>query len=342
MIKSIVKYQVYTDGENMKFMPGYKILEDDTFVDEIIKCKDGIHEVYFAWGDIANGRNNQLAHTSLMSHEAQSKQIADLEKLSKSGIKLNLLLNGNCYGKDSQSRMFFNKIGDTVNYIAEEFGLNSITTTSPLIAKFIKNNFEKIEVRASVNMRIGTPEGMDYISEYFDGYYMQREYNRNFERIKMLKAWCDENGKKLYILANSGCLNHCSAQTFHDNLVSHESEIAGMDNAYVFTGMCHEYLKEQKHREALIKNTSFIRPEDMHLYDEYFVAAKLATRVSKNPVNILKSYMNAKYSGNILDILEPAHNIYPYVLENGDPLKIVKINTDIKIYEEEDKCSQAK
>ncbi len=320
----------------MKFMPGYQIMQNDDFVDEIIKYKEHIYEVYFAWGDIANGRNNQLVKSGFMPHEAQNKQIADLNKLSQNGIKLNLLLNGNCYGKDSQSRAFFNKIGDTIDYIQTEFGLNSITTTSPLIAKFVKNNFDDLEVRASVNMKIGTIEGMDYISEYFDGYYMQREFNRDFEKIKELKSWCDENNKKLYILANSGCLNNCSAQVFHDNLVAHETEISAMDNAYSFTGMCHEYLKKPEHHKALIENTNFIRPEDMHLYDDYFVAAKLATRVSKNPVNILRSYINEKYSGNILDILEPAHSIYPYVLENGNPLKIVIINTDIKIYEEEE------
>ncbi len=320
----------------MKFMPGYQIMQDDSFVDEIIKCKEYIYEVYFAWGDIANGRNNQLVKTGFMPHEAQNKQIADLKKLSQNDIKLNLLLNGNCYGKDSQSRAFFNKIGDTIDYIQSEFGLNSITTTSPLVAKFVKNNFDGLEVRASVNMKIGTIEGMDYISEYFDGYYMQREFNRDFDKIKELKPWCDENGKKLYILANSGCLNNCSAQVFHDNLVAHETEISAMDNAYEFHGMCHEYLKNPQHHKALIENTNFIRPEDMHLYDDYFVAAKLATRVSRNPINILRSYINARYSGNILDILEPAHSIYPYVLENGNPLKIVKINTDMKIYEEEE------
>lgn len=58
---------------------------------------------------------------------------------------------------------------------------------SPLIAKFIKNNFENIEVRASVNMKIGSVEGMDYISEYFDSYYMQRELNRDIKKLNSLK-----------------------------------------------------------------------------------------------------------------------------------------------------------
>ncbi len=317
----------------MKYMLGYQINSDDNFIEEIIALKGHIYEVYFAWGDIPNGRNNQLINDTLAPWEAQAKQISDLKRLSENGVNLNLLLNGNCYGAESQSRAFFNKTGDTIDYIKESFGLSSITTTSPLIAKFIKNNFPDIEVRASVNMKIGTTEGMDYVSEYFDGYYMQREYNRDFNKIKELKTWCDQNGKKLYILANSGCLNNCSAQVFHDNLVAHETEISKMDNAYEFHGMCHEYLKNPDHYTVLIENTNFIRPEDMHLYDEYFAAAKLATRVSKRPMHILKSYINEKYSGNILDILEPSHSIYPYVLENGNPLKLVKIDTDLPMYE---------
>ena len=71
----------------------------------------------------------------------------------------------------------------TIDYVAEHYGLQSVTTTSPLIAKFIRNNFEQLEVRASVNMEIGSVQGMDYLAEYFDSYYMKRECNRDFEQI---------------------------------------------------------------------------------------------------------------------------------------------------------------
>ena len=49
--------------------------------------------------------------------------------------------------------------------------------------------------------------------------------------------------------------------------------------------------------------------------------------MSKTPSLILRSYVNGSFSGNILDILEPSHNIYPYVLENGEPMKIKKLDT---------------
>ena len=252
-----------------------------------------------------------------------------LKILSKAGIALNLLFNGNCYGKDSQSRAFFYKIGETIDYIKNNYNLKAITTTSPLIAKFVKENFADLEVRASVNMEIGSIQGMKYLQEYFDSFYMKREYNRDFDRIKELHKWCEDNNKKLFMLANSGCLNFCSAHNFHDNLVAHEDEIAKMDNAYKFTGVCKEYLKNPENYATLYDNMNFIRPEDILEYEPYFEAVKLATRVHNSPKEVLDSYIKGKYSGDLLRILEPAHSIYPYVIENGNPPTLKKISTDI-------------
>ncbi len=324
----------------MKFSVGLQNA-NPMFLECIKEYKDNIYEVYFSWGDFPNGRTNQLINDGYTPWEMQQYQMDALKQLSDSGIKLNVLFNANCYGKDSQSRAFFEKIGETTDYISAHYGLASVTTTSPLIAKFMKNNFPDLEVRASVNMEIGTVEGMDYLGEYYDSYYIKRELNRNIEKIASLHEWAEANGKKLFLLANSGCLNNCSAHNFHDNLVAHEAEIAKMDNAYNFHGICHEYLSKPENYSALITNTNFIRPEDIGKYEPYVVAAKLATRIHRFPQAVLRSYVNGRYSGNILDILEPAHSIYPYVIENGEPLKLVKINTDVKIddnSEEENKC----
>ena len=308
----------------MKYTVGLQYA-NDAFLDCIIANKEHIHEVYFAWGDFPNGRSNQLQNAHFTPWELQQRQIECLRALSSEGIKLNLLFNANCYGAESQSRAFFERIGTTMDYIDRSFGLHSVTTTSPLIAKFVKNNFPEVATRASVNMEIGTVQGMDYLAQYFDGYYMKREHNRDLATVAHLSDWCKANGKSLHMLANSGCLNHCSAHNFHDNLVAHESEIAKMDNAYNFGGICHEYLKDPAHHKSLIEDTNFIRPEDIGKYEPYFEAVKLATRVHRSPESVLRSYIRGSYSGDILRLLEPAHSIYPYVVENGDPLRIVKI-----------------
>ena len=306
----------------MKFSVGLQNMRP-ALLQSIKQYAPHIREVYFSWGDFPNGRSSQLQGNT--PWELQQNQIEALRDISSWGIPLNLLFNATCYGEDSQSRAFFHKIGDTVDYIGGRFGLESVTTTSPLIAKFIKANFPQLRTRASVNMGIGTVQGMDYLAQYYDSYYMKRELNRDFAQIVRLSDWCNKNGKTLHILANSGCLNHCSAHTFHDNLVAHEAQIAKMDNAYQFGGICREYLKDPAHYESLIHDTSFIRPEDVSKYEPYFDAMKLATRVHRCPEAVLASYVNRRFSGNILDLLEPAHSIYPYVIENGNPLRLVKI-----------------
>ncbi|MBQ9920820.1 MAG: hypothetical protein IJO52_01430 [Clostridia bacterium] len=304
----------------LKYSVGYRIYPHDEFINRIIEYKDSIHEVYFAWGDFPNGRQGAYELSGMPSWEAQAKQIHDLSRLSEAGIRLDMLFNAACYGKDSQSRAFFEKTGEAVQYVKERFGLDTVTTTSPLIARFVKDNFEGIETRASVNMAIGTAEGMEYLEDVFDGFYLKRELNRDFEKISELRRYCDEKGKKLYALCNSGCLNNCSAHTFHDSLVAHEKEISAMDNGYNFEGACRAYLKKGENRFKILERTNFIRPEDIHLYEEFFTVMKLATRVSPNPFRILDAYIkNNRYVGNVLELAEPDHSgiLYPYVLDNG-------------------------
>ncbi len=302
----------------MKFSIGYPIGCKDIYLETVKKYKSLVSELYFSFDDFPNGRSSLGLNQELSRLEALDKQREDLKKFNDLGIKLNILFNGNCYGQNAQARSFFNKVGETLDYLSVIYNLICVTTTSPLIAKFVKQNFDNLEVRASVNMEIGAPEGMDYISDWFDSFYLKREYNRDFRKIEMARQWCDKNGKKLYGLANSGCLNYCSAHTFHDNLVAHEYEIAQMDNAYQFEGQCWEYLKKKEKREDWLSLTNFIRPEDVHLYDGLFDGLKLATRVNKNPAKIVESYCKASYNGAVTDILEPNHSgvFYPSVIDN--------------------------
>ncbi len=303
----------------MKFTVGYRPGENSAFLKSILRHREHISEVYFAFGDFSNGRGRPNDIEGLLPCEADQKTLFDLALLAENNIALNFLLNANCYGKDSESRAFFHKIGESVDLFRQRYRLASVTTTSPLIAKFIKENFEGISVRASVNMEIGSREGMDYLADRFDSFYMKRELNRNFPAIRRLKEWCDGNGKELFMLANSGCLNFCSSHIFHDNLVAHEQEIRAMDNAYAYRGSCWEYLEKPEKQYSLVQKTNYVRPEDISLYEGLVTAAKLATRVNASPERILESYVSQKYIGSPLELLEPNHAgaIYPMYLDNS-------------------------
>lgn len=303
----------------MKYIVGYPTNASPDFADVALRYKDHISEVYFSFGDFPNGRNT-VTEDGDLPFERQARQLEALKKMSAAGLRFNLLFNGNCYGKDSQARALFHKIGETTDYIERTFGLQSVTTSSPLIAKFIHENFKGIDVRASVNMEIGTPEGLSYVANVFDSFYLKREYNRSAAALKRMRDWCDTNGKEMYLLANSGCLNFCSAHAFHDNLVSHEAEIASMDNGYEFRGVCWDYLATDSGRGEWLSRTNFIRPEDMALYEGLVPAVKLATRVNASPERVIRAYVDGKYRGSVMDLLEPNHSgaFYPDIVDNGE------------------------
>jgi hypothetical protein len=280
----------------MRFSVGYQA--DTAWVDELVVRQDVIHDVYFAFGAMPSGR---------MAVTETERQLEDLGRIADAGIPLHLLFNANCYGARAQSRKFFEEIGETLERFADG-ALTGVTTTSPLIARFVKDNFTGLETRASVNMGIGTTHGMDYLADVFDGFYLKRELNRNIEAVRGIKDWCDGNGKNLYILANSGCLNFCSSHVFHDNLVAHEAEIAREDNGYAYRGTCWKWLSDAENRAKWMARTNWIAPEDVFRYEGLCSAMKLATRVNAHPVRILESYATGSHVGDIKGLLEPDHS----------------------------------
>ncbi len=303
----------------MKYMIGYQLQESGALVQQILKFKEQVHEVYFSWGTMASGRGSTAHHTQQMPFDAIQLQKQQLTQLSRQGIGMNLLLNANCYGADSLSRQFLLQTGDLIAYLQDTVGLSSVTTTSPVLAHFIKANFQQIETRASVNMEIGTVEGMTYLADDFDSFYCKRELNRNLPQIARMKRWADDHNKKLYMLANSGCLNYCSARQFHDNLVAHETQIKSRDNGAEFISACSRFVSGEGNRPQLLRHLNCVRPEEMYLFEPYVAAAKLATRVSPRPEAIVRAYMLGQYRGNLLDLLEPNHAAYfhPTILDNS-------------------------
>jgi len=305
----------------MKFAIGYQLPDEgeQPFADVIRDFKEYIEEVYFSWLDMPSGRAPLGDIGGVIDWEAQRKLEKDLEVIKKMGIKLDLLFNANCYGKYSLSRYLANLICSTIDYLNGKFGLDVVTTTSLMIAKVVKENFKDIDVRASVNMRIGTINGMQYVSHLFDSFYIQREYNRDFQRIKEIKEWSDLHNKGLYLLANSGCMTFCSGQTFHDNLVAHEKQINEMTNINKESpALCWDYYRNKNNWVSILQS-SWIRPEDIKNYQGYFSTMKLATRMHANPSKVIQAYVEQKFNGNLLDLLEPSHEplLLGYIVDNS-------------------------
>ena len=305
----------------MKFALGYQLAELDSepFSEIVGDYINNIAEVYFPWVGIPTCRASLSDQRGYVDWSVQKRLEEDLERIKKLGVKLDILFNANCYGGEAVSLRLANRIISVIDYLGERLGgIEIATTTSPAIAHVIKKNFEDMEVRASVNMRIGTVKGMEYVSHLFDSFHVQREYNRDFKTIGALKKWADKNNKKLIMLANSGCMRFCSGQIFHDNMVAHEIEIDEMANIPKWTPhICWNFLKDKKNWVSILQNT-WIRPEDIHNYEPYFDVIKLATRMHSVPRMVVKAYIDRKYYGNVADLCEPGFGpaLVPYAIDN--------------------------
>lgn len=304
----------------MKFIIGYQQPENgEEFLDIVNDYREHIAEVYFAWPGTASGRAALGNKRGLIDWTAQDSLTEDIYNLKKTGIKLDLLFNANCYGGRAASESLQNEVISIIDYINSICGNTDIvTTTSLAVARTVKRNFPETEVRASVNMRIGTIQAMEHLSGLFDSFYVQRDYQRNLEYDRKMKKWCDDNGKKLFALVNSGCLLFCPGQTFHDNMVAHDCEIDEMKNIPDWTPhVCWNRYRDKENYRYLLQS-SWIRPEDLHHYENIFPVVKLATRQHSNPRMVIGAYTGQSFTGNLLDLLEPGFSplLAPNYIDN--------------------------
>jgi len=288
----------------MKFSVGYQLPDEYDSTAEIVEdYREHISSVYFPAPGQASAR-------SVIEADDRDCMLEELRYIRSLGVSLTLLYNANCYGDRAVSSDFEREVLQTVGSMADAVGISDLTTTSPFVAKIVKRTFPELHICASVNMWIGTTQAMEYLGDDFDGYYMQREFNRDFRKIKALSDWCRVHGKALRLLANSGCLYTCPFHTFHDNLVAHECGASKLDNAMsTQPSPCWDMMYRKKPLDAasVFLQESWIRPQDIHQYEPYFSEVKLATRMHSNPRRVVGAYVRGRFSGNMFDLTEPSY-----------------------------------
>ncbi|HUW10605.1 MAG TPA: hypothetical protein VM537_12810 [Anaerolineae bacterium] len=305
----------------MKFSIGYQLPDpgEPPFAALVADFRNRVDEVYFAWLDMPSGRSPIGGRGGFLDWTAQSRLERDLAQISRMGVKLDLLLNASCYGRHACSQGLKDTVSSLVAHLLDTVGLSIVTTMSPVIAQTVKREYPMVEVRASVNMRLGTIRALEYVAELFDSFHVQREFNRDLERLHELRAWADAQGKRLLMLANSGCLSFCSVQTFHDNLVAHEAEVSGMSSlACDSPALCWSFYRDRRNWVRFLQNT-WVRPEDIGRYEGLFPVVKLATRMHADPRAVIEAYSQEAFAGNLPDLFEPGHGpvFVPYAFDNA-------------------------
>lgn len=303
----------------MEFAIGYRHVSEGERFSSVALAYPEVREVYFPWPEEPSGRP-MLGYGEGDDAETVCDVLHDeLVALKSGGVRLDLLLNANCYGAEAMSKKLESHIIDILaTLISWGTKPEVVTAASPFVARTVKKVFPEIETRASVNMRLTTVQAMAYLATWFDSYYLGRDVQRNLETVKRAADWCHANGKKLGILANSGCLRYCPWQTYHDNLIAHSADALREPAAKDFNPhLCWTLYRDAKSFPELLKAT-WIRPEDLHHYDGMVDFVKLATRQHAMPRLVVDAYVRGDHSGNLLDLLEPGFSpaFRPYAIDN--------------------------
>ena len=291
----------------LKFSIGYRLPGDfGSMVDIVQDYRNDVKECYFAMPGDPSGRAPLGVSHGELDVDAYHVFWMEMRRIVDLGVEPVLLLNAACYGKEAISANFQTYFLETVRQLRQEIGLVSVTTTSPFVAREIKDRHPDIEVRASVNMGLRSIRSLAYLTDSFDGFYLAKELNRDIPALREIRSWADSCGKRIHLLANSGCLYHCPWQSFHDNMVAHETEIIEQENVrQTAPSPCWDYMKIPEHRRLILRNT-WIRPEDIEHYTPLCDTMKLATRAHDDPRRVIEAYLKRSYAGNLLCLFEPS------------------------------------
>ena len=153
-----------------------------------------------------------------------------------------------------------------------------------------------IKVRISVINEIRSTTAMAYFSSTADGFYVDQDLNRNINELRIMKKWCESNGKELFILANSACFVDCPFRTEHYNIVAHTKEIArsleaegsSLTERILDTVPC-QAVRAARPLEFALRGT-WIPPKNVQAYDGICDMMKLSCRMHPNPKAIFDAY----------------------------------------------------
>ena len=163
-----------------------------------------------------------------------------------------------------------------------------------------------------------TPAALGYVEDLFDSFYAGRNTHRRLDYVKEMSSWAKAHGKSIGIQANSGCLRQCPFQQFHDNLHGHNRiRQSGIGAKFDFSVFRCRTAYARRNWEQFIRAT-WIRPEDVPLFEPYVDTVKLATRRHRFPTKVLDAYATYSYDGNLLDLMDPIHSdlFAPRIIDN--------------------------
>lgn len=219
------------------------------------------------------------------------------------GIDFNYLLNASCMGNREFTREGQNQLRSTLDWLSE-IGIRSVTVANLLFLKTIKRSYPHLKVRISAHRYTDNPRKVRFWQEEGADCIVVSEVNiyREFEILRSIREAATH--VDLSLIVNNSCRQDCAIPANHACTLSHASQKGNqgfpLDYSFIFC----QHLKLTEPVNILRAN--WIRPEDLHLYEELgFDNFKIVERNSPTQVLLqrTKAYAERRFEGNLLDLV---------------------------------------
>ncbi|MFQ5851876.1 MAG: U32 family peptidase [Candidatus Binatia bacterium] len=271
--------------------------------DYLLRLKD-YPQVGWLYGSLPTeivGSGRQAALLPAVNRESAAEHIRQAHRL---GLKFNYLLNTSCLGNREYTGNFHRLMLKYIEWVAEQ-NPDMVTVTLPFLAQIIKNQFPSLKISVSKYANVDSLQkakfweelGADEITIPDDS------LNRDFKMLRLMR----ENLRcGIQVFTNLACLSGCPFAQHHANLTSHGAQ-RHEEAGGVYLEYCLAKCKNIRVRRPVeIIKSGWIRPEDLHHYEELGITKfKLVDRslTSSGLLKRVKAYSERKYAGNLADII---------------------------------------
>jgi collagenase-like PrtC family protease len=239
---------------------------------------------------------------------------AHFRAVHDAGMTFSYLFNAPTMGGREFLPQTNRKLLDEMRWLLDH-GVEHLVIAIPYVIELVKERFPQFKVKASYNAKIRNLElARSFAAVGADLICVDHTIHRNFPLVRALTANLEI---PIQMVVGSTTMRSCpnfNALYHASNECSLTTEGRTIDRHNLNSiNYCFSWCHVQKigHPENVLKS-GFIRPEDLHLYEEAGVSHfKMATRglTGDEIERRVAAYAARRYDGNLLDII----TVFPYV-----------------------------
>ncbi len=235
-------------------------------------------------------------------HMVENQAEGYIEQAHSAGLKFDYILNAPSMGNMEWDENTHQELLEHLRWITS-IGVDSVTVTIPYLIELIKRQFPHLKVRVSTIAHVNSVARAKLVESLgADSITLDINVNRDFTLLKAIRSAVN---CELTILLNNLCLYQCPYEYYHHDTLGHASQSYNPINGYYEDYCVLRCTLDRLYDISQIIKCRWVRPEDIHVYEEIGIDVFKTSGRSMSAERILNAataYSLRHYQGSLYDI----------------------------------------